>query len=211
MITDNYASATSIREVINSRNLFTLDKLVPPSTYDILRTSIKYGHYIPGIEKFEKEIIFKLRTMTVSEIANLPDVNEGLENTIKNAVNSCNTLPELINAIKSKRYTLTRIYRIMLYALLGFTKDDMENSYKTDPYIRVLGFNSKGQQLLSNISRANKKLQIITSVKDFTVKCKNRKLLMMLEKDIQATNIYTLGYEYDSNSNLDYTTKLITY
>lgn len=211
MITENYASATSIREIIESRNFFSLDKLVPSSSYDILRSSIKYGHYISGIEKFEKEIIFKLRTMTVAEIANLPDVGEGLENSIKNAVNMCNTLPELINAVKSKRYTLTRIYRILLYALLGFTKADIENSYKTDPYIRVLGFNSKGQQLLSNICRANKKLPVITSVKDFTTRCKNRKLLMMLEKDIQATNIYTLGYEADSYSNLDYTTKMITY
>jgi len=39
----------------------------------------------------------------------------------------------------------------------------------------------------------------------------SKKLLMMLEKDIQATNIYTLGDEADSYSNLDYTTKMITY
>lgn len=92
----------------------------------------------------------------------------------------------------------------------GFTKEDMETSKKIDPYIRVLGFNSNGKRLLSEICNANKKLQVVTSVKNFTTTCRNKKLLMMLEKDIQATNIYTLGYEYDSYSNLDYTTKLIT-
>ena len=113
--------------------------------------------------------------------------------------------------VKTKRYTQTRIQRILLYALLGYTKEDMETSKKIDPYIRVLGCNSKGQEILSEISKENKKLSVVTSVKSFTTTCRNRKLLMMLEKDIQATNIYTLGYENDSYSNLDYTTKMITY
>ena len=94
---------------------------------------------------------------------------------------------------------------------LHFTKEDMETSKKIDPYIRVLGANTKGQALLSEICKTNKKLPVVTSVKTFTTTCRNKKLLMMLEKDIQATNIYTLGYEYDSYSNLDYTTKMITY
>ena len=149
--------------------------------------------------------------MTTAQIADLPDVNEGLENVIKNAANSCNNLLEFLSMVKSKRYTMARLYRILLYALLGFTKEDMENSKKVDPYVRVLGFNSKGQRLLSEICNENKKIPIITSVKDFTINNRNKKLLMMLEKDIQATNTYTLGYEYDSYSNLDYTTKLVTY
>lgn len=184
---------------------------MPKICYDILEEAVKKGHFVRGIECYEKEIIFTLRNMTVAQIANLPDVNEGLENVIKNAANSCNTLTELINIIKSRRYTQTRIQRILLYALLGYTKEDMETSKKIDPYIRVLGCTSKGQSLLSEICSENRKLPVVTSVKTFTQTCRNKKLLMMLEKDIQATNIYTLGYEYDSFANLDYTTKIITY
>ena len=212
MITDEFASATSIRELANSRNFYALDKLMPKISYDILADEIKKGHYVAGIEKFEKEIMYKLRNMSVAEIANLPDVNEGLENIIKSATNSCNNLTEFMNLVKSKRYTATRLQRILLYALLGFTKNDMEISKKIDePYVRVLGFNSKGQTLLSEICNENKKLEVITSVKQFTTTCRNKKLQMMFEKDIQATNIYTLGYDFDSHSNLDYTTKLVTY
>lgn len=211
MIIDNFASATSIRELVKARNFYEMDKLLPKVSYNLLVEAIKSGHYVSGIENFEKEIMFILRNMTVAEIANLPDVNEGLENLIKTAANSCNNLVEFMNLVKSKRYAKTRISRILLYALLGFTKDDMETSKKIDPYIRVLGFNSNGQKLLSEICNSNKRLQVVTSVRDFTTTCRNKKLLMMLEKDIQATNIYTLGYEYDSYSNLDYTTKLITY
>ena len=203
MVVDNFASATSIRELIKRKNFYEIDKVMPKASYDLLVDALRQGHYVEGIQKFEKEIMYVLRNMTVAEIANLPDVSEGLENLIKNAANSCNNLIEFMNMVKSKRYTAARIYRILLYALLG--------SKKIDPYIRVLGFNSTGERLLSEICNANKKLQVVTSVKDFTTTCRNKKLLMMLEKDIQATNIYTLGYEYDSYSNLDYKTKLIKY
>ena len=77
--------------------------------------------------------------MSIEEIANLPDVSEGLEYKIKDAANCCNNLEALMFMIKSKRYTLTRINRIFLYALLGITKQDYTNSLKTVPYIRVLG------------------------------------------------------------------------
>lgn len=210
-IAGEFASATAIRKYIFDRNFYAIDKTMPKISYDIIEDAVKKGHFVKGIECFEKEIMFVLRNMTVAQIANLPDVSEGLENVIKNAANTCNTLVELINIVKSKRYTQTRIQRILLYALLGYTKEDMENSKKIDPYIRVLGCNSKGQTLLSEICKQNRKLSVVTSVKTFTTTCRNKKLLMMLEKDIQATNIYTLGYEFDSFANLDYTTKMIIY
>ena len=78
------------------------------------------------------------------------------------------------------------------------------------PYVRVLGFNEKGQQLLSQISKKIKKLEIISSVKKFMDKKYNDNLKLMMNKDIFATDVYTLGFEYESKANLDYTHKLIT-
>lgn len=140
----------------------------------------------------------------------LPDVSEGLENKIKKASDSCNTLADLTNMIKSKRYTMTRINRILLYVLLNITKKDIEDSYKAFPYIRVLGVNQKGKELLSKISKANKKINIVTSPKKFLDTTKNKTLKNMLEKDMFASNIYTLGYAKNSKANLDFTNKLIT-
>lgn len=140
----------------------------------------------------------------------LPDVSEGLENKIKKASDSCNNLVDLTNMIKSKRYTMTRINRILLYALLNVTKKDIEDSYKILPYMRVLGINQKGKELLSIISKANKKINIITSPKKFLDTNKNKVLKNMLEKDMFASNIYTLGYSKNSKANLDFTNKLIT-
>ena len=182
---------------------------MPENAYFILKEQVNRGKYVLGIEKYEKEILYILRRMSIEEISNLPDVSEGLENLIKNACNSCNNVNDLVNIVKSKRYTQTRIQRILLYALLGITKKDMQNSKKVNPYVRVLGFNSSGKQMLSDICKINQKINIITSVKKFEEKNSNKVLGEMLEKDILASNIYTLGYEYDSWANLDYTNKLI--
>ena len=210
-VKNNFASATAIREKIKTDKPAGLSKLMPPNSYRILYNSILKGHYLKDIENFEKEIIYTLRKMDLKEISNLPDVTEGLEHSIKNAANSCNTLKEFMNIIKTKRYTNTRIQRILLYALLGITKDDMKASFRTQPYIRVLGMNNKGKELLSVISRSNPNLNIITSVKKYIDSNPNKHLLNMLNIDINATNIYTLGYPKDSWSNLDYTHNMIIY
>ena len=206
----NIASSTAIRNITKNNGFDILRKLMPEPSYTNLIKNIKVGHVVPDLSVFEKEIIFNLRKMSIYDISQLPDVSEGLEFAIKNAANSCNSLVELLNIIKSKRYTQTRIQRILLYSLLGITKKDIAISKKTQPYVRVLGFNEKGKYLISEVAKANPKLNIITSVKKFTDKNLNRNLKSMLEKDIWATDVYTIGYEYDSWSNLDYTNKIIT-
>ena len=206
----NIASSTSIRNIIKNGGFDILRRLLPPSSYRILIENMKQGHIVPDLSAFEKQIIYNLRKMDISEIAELPDVSEGLEFSIKKAANSCNTLTEFLNIIKSKRYTMTRIQRILLYSLLGITKKDMAISKKVTSYIRVLGLNNRGKFLISEIAKANPKLEIVTSVKRFMDGNSNRNLKLMLDKDIWATNVYTLGYELDSWNNLDFTKKLIT-
>ena len=210
-VNNNFASATAIREMIKSNKPAGMSKLMPANSYRILYNSILKGHYVKDLSNFEKEILYTLRKMSIKEIANLPDVSEGLENSIKNAANSCNTLDEFMNIINTKRYTATRIQRILVYALLGITKFDMKDSFKTPPYIRVLGFNNKGKDLISVLSHSNPNLNIITSVKKYIDSNPNKNLLSMLNTDINATNVYTLGYEKDSWANLDYTHNLIIY
>ena len=208
-ITGNIASSTAIRNIIKNNGFNILPNLLPQQTLAILAKNLKAGHVVPDISALEREIILTLRKMTIKEIADLPDVSEGLEYAIKDAANSCNSAYDFLNIIKSKRYTSTRIQRIMLYALLGITKKDMEMSKKTNPYIRVLGFNENGKYLLSEISKANPKLNIITSVKKFIDSNKNRNLSQMLSKDIWATNAYTIAFDDNSCGNLDFTHKLI--
>lgn len=207
-IVDEFASATAIRKMLMTKELNDISKVMPRNSYLLLGEELKKGHYVIDIARFEKEIIYTLRKMSVQDIAKLPDVSEGLENSLKNAADSCNTLKDFINIVKTKRFTQTRIQRILLYCLLGITKKQMETSRKVIPYARVLGFNNKGKELISEMMKLNPKLNIVTSVKKYIDTVANKNLKEMLDIDILATNIYTLGYFADSYSNLDYTNKI---
>ncbi len=205
-IIDEFASSTGIRYLLSRNQFDDITKVVPSSTFSILVDNINNGTYTKDLSDFSSLIIYKLRTMTKSEIANLPEVSEGLENLIKSSVAKTNSIQELINMINSKRYTKTKIQRILIYALLGITKQDMDTSYKVIPYIRVIGFNNKGKKIISRIENNN----VITSVKKFEQSNNNRRYRRMLEIDINATDIYTVAYKKNSCSGLDYTMCIAT-
>ena len=204
-IVDDFASATAIRKMLQTKQFHDIAKVVPRPTYNVLRKETELGNVVIDISKYEKEIIYNLRKMTIKEIAELPDVSEGLENSIKYAVNFCNTIDGVINIIKSKRYTQTRLQRILLFSLLGITQKDMYFSKKTSPYIRVLGFNDKGKELLSEIKKSNVKVPVITSVKKFEDSNINKTYRRMMEIDRFGTDVYTLAYKEGALANLDYT------
>lgn len=206
-IKDRLASATAIRNLI--KNGKDVKRVMPKISYDVLTKNINDGTFSLGIECFSKEIIYLLRKMSIREISNIPDVSEGLENRIKSAADSCNSLEELISKIKTKRYTQSRIQRILLYVLLNISKDDILMSNRISPYIRVLGSSQRGKILLSNMQHGNKKVPVITSLKKFVDENTNKQLKRLLDIDIFSTNTYTLSYKQNSISNLDYTKKLI--
>lgn len=208
-IVDDFASATAIRKMLQNTDFEGLIKVVPRECYNILSKEYEVGNIILNIQRYEKEIFYILRKMTVTKIAELPDVSEGLENTIKNAANFCNNIYDFINIVKTKRYTQTRIQRILIFALLGITKKDVQDAKKIVPYARVLGFNEKGKLLLSGISQNNPKMEVITSVKKFLDNNTNKIYKRMLDIDIFATDVYTLGYRGDSMANLDYTKNMV--
>ena len=209
-IVDEYASATAIRNMIINNQFNDIRKVMPRLAYDLLMQEIENNQYVIDISKFEKEILYSIRRLSTTDLKKFPEVNEGLENAIKNAANSCNTLAELINIIKSKRYTQTRIQRILVYILLNITQKDMYISRKTVPYARILGYSPKGKELISEIYNANPKITLITSVKNFFDSSNNKTYKHMLSKDILATNIYTLAYKNNSVANLDYTKRIVT-
>ena len=85
----------------------------------------------------------------------------------------------------------------------------MQISQKTNPYIRVLGFNSHGKRIISAIAEHNPKAKIVVSVKRFFETNKDMNLQDMMMKDILATNIYTLKYKTNPVANLDYIHKIL--
>ena len=120
--TGKITSSTSIREMIKTGNTRNLKNSMTPSSYTILKEEINKGHFVRDISDFEKIIFYNLRNSNLDSLRKLPDVSEGLEHLIKKSANSTNSLYDFVNQVLSKRYTETRIKRILLYSLLGITR-----------------------------------------------------------------------------------------
>ena len=91
--------------------------------------------------------------MTGDELSRIADVSEGLENPILRAAKSASNIAELLDAVKTKRYTLARLKRILFNALLGITREQQELAAYSDDalYIRVLGIRQSKLHLLSEL------------------------------------------------------------
>ena len=194
----NILSATGIREKLKQSE--DVDIFMPQSTLSLIEKPV-------FLEDFEQLILFSLRKLSLEELKKLPDVTEGLENRIFSAIISSSTLHELIDKIRTKRYPLTRIKRILISALLTLSKDRLQEFDKLGgpQYIRILACNAKGKELLSTISKSSN-LPIVTSVNKFLATA-NELQKEMLYKDILATNIYTLLTD-NKTMNLDYTRRI---
>ncbi len=100
--------------------------------------------------------------MTESEYKQLPNISEGIENRLRNVSLNATNLEELFDKIKTKRYPNSRLRRLVLRALLHITESD---SSIPPQYIRVLGFNEKGKEILREM-RKTAKLPIVMKAQD---------------------------------------------
>lgn len=193
-LTSQMASATAIRKAIESNDFDSIHNHVPEFTFEILKKQFESGMGPVFPENFFQPIICMLRSMSSDSISKIMDVSEGLEHRIKRAAVSSSCVAELVENIRSKRYTETRIKRILTNTLLGISKETVLSFKEAGglQYIRVLGFSEKGRKLLSMIK--NKcPLPVITNIGDYK-KYNNHYLEKMLEFDMISSDIYTSSY-----------------
>ena len=157
-----------------------------------------------SFEMFDTIIRYLLKTTTPSYLASLPDVKEGLEHRILAAAGNCRSVSEIIEKVKTKRYTMARLRRIMVHLLLGITKEMQKTPV---PYIRVLGFNETGKKILS-IAKDSARLPIIVKPSD-SIKTLDETAKNILEKDILATDIRELTLKEKGKIGRDFTNGLI--
>lgn len=181
----NYASASHIRNLIYNNEDFNL--FMPEYSADLINNLINSKKAPANINKLETAILAKLRTMTIKELALLPDISEGLENRLYKSIKISTSLNELYNNAKTKRYSHSRIRRIILCAFLGITKDMLNIP---NPYIRVLGFNDNGKDILK-ILKKNCPLPLVIKSSDITPLDYNSKLFWELE--CKSFDLYNLS------------------
>lgn len=177
------ASATAIRKgYFDAPDLFEMADFMPPASYHATQTAL----YPPlNISNFESMILYKIRQTTPEALSKIREVSEGLENKIYQAAIRATTYEELVHALKSKRYTLTRINRILINILLEIDKTPMDLS--THGYIRVLAMDAIGKKIIHRMKK-NCTFPIITNVNKYLPQNP------LLDLDIKASNIYQLGF-----------------
>ncbi len=131
-------SATFLRQQLLSGKAW--EHFVPEETKDLFATAPLHS-----INAGERAILGKLRTMSDAEFEALPGGSEGLWRKCMHAARQCATLEEIATYVKSKRYTRTRIDRMLLCAFLGVTEEML---HTPAPYVRVLALNDRGREIL---------------------------------------------------------------
>jgi predicted nucleotidyltransferase len=222
------SSATSIRyEILNNLSsskidLFMLnDKIkstIPPSGFSVLEKELREGKGPITLESYRQYILATLRKMSLEDISRIQGVTEGLQNRIKKASLKSYTIEQLINSIKTRRYTRTKIQRIILHIMMNLSKEDISIFNKCGPlYARVLGFSKKGKTLLRAIKK-NSSTPLISKLSNYlrqTIFEENshvrNRLVKMLNYDILATDIYVLGNKKAEArvARLDFTHKIV--
>lgn len=171
-LNNSISSATSIRLGLKENK--DISNFVPDNT-------LKYINNISIDDYFD---IIKYRIIS-SDISNIQTVDEGIDNRIKKYIYDVNNIDELINKVKSKRYTYSKLKRMFVHILCNFTKEEALNN-KDIKYIRILGFNNKGQNYLSKVKK-NIDIPIITNYK--------KEYNDLLSIDFRVNSIYALGFD----------------
>ncbi len=169
-ILSNISSATSIRKaLLEDKNI---KEQVPDSTLPYLKGQL---HFQDDYFKF-----LKYKISLDEDLSIYHGVVEGIDHKIKKAIKTSSNYEELISKVKSKRYTYNRINRMLLYILVGFTKEKAKMMTDIE-YIRVLGFNDIGKEYLNSIKK-EVNLPIISNF--------SSRLSDMLNLELQISSIY---------------------
>ncbi len=197
------ASATMIREtLLEKQSLSSVESYLPKVTRKVLMDS--KAPYFTSTEHFYMMVMHKILTSNPESLKAILSATEGLEHRVIKAAIRSRDLNSLIGEIISKRYTATRIQRLLVHVLIGLDKkrftEIVENRLL---YARVLGFNKKGAALLKQIKKEKmNNIPIITNInRETTLDWNGQKTLKF---DILSSDIYNLAYHHEIYSNSDY-------
>ena len=177
-ISASHASATAIRRAVERGETDQALAAIPAEAR-------RYAAF-DRMHAMDDIMLYSLRSMSLEQIAALPDVNEGLENRVYRLCGQYATRQALLEALKCKRYTHARLSRLLTYALLGMDRDAVK-AVESPPYARLIGARRDAAPLLKALKERSR-LPIITSAVDLEG---NR----VFELECRATDIWALLHD----------------
>ena len=199
---DGIASASGIRKMLDEYRFDSALNFIPRDSKKTFEQTVDRGSYFMADSRWEKAALFKLRQLSKEDFEKLTDCNSELAGSFEKAAAISNSMEMLYDNLPTKRYTRTRLGRIILSAFLDIT-DDMPKDIQ---YIRLLGFDKKGEVYLKEISKACP-LPVSHSVKILSEKSEHCKAIATAESrtcDAQATFC-----KFSGEPRQDYTNKIV--
>lgn len=188
------ASATGIRKaLLEEGNLESVQNYLPKSSFHQLYLWQQQFHQFVHWEVFWPLLKYAIMRHTPKDLTAFADVSEGIEYALSKYAKSCDTFSEFMSSIKSKRYTWTRLQRMLTHIFTGVTKEQL-HQFEHPTYIRLLGMTSLGQTYLSKYKKQFP-LPLISRV----AQTKDE----MLKLDIHTSQIYGMGVEWFSKNKID--------
>lgn len=201
-----FASAKSIRETLEHWGLSTglpkeVREQLPEGTIDILE-NLKLVDF-HRLEDFYPMIASRILCDSTDLLGQALSVTEGLEYRMKKAVIQATDMNSLVKAIKSKRYSETRIRRMLFHVLTGFGKEEFQHILDQGIlYGRVLGFSPKGAKLLKQIKeKEQSSIPILTNINRQTFP--QDPINCLLKWDVLMSELYHLSGEGEIYSRSD--------
>ena len=144
-----FASASFLRGLMLEGRWEQAQQYLPQNVWQLYRQAQQDGQFA-DLQLGERAVLSALRRMEQKEMAQLADLSEGLENRLYRASREACSLEQLYAAVKSKRYPLARVRRLVMNAFLQLPA---QMQMLPPPYLRVLGMNERGKQILSAMKR----------------------------------------------------------
>lgn len=180
------ASATSIRKAIFTDNASQaeINQYVPEQTKLLLKEYVQQFQGFHQWENYWSYLQFRLIHSSPSELREIYEMEEGLENRLQAAALVTDNFHKFMQQIKTKRYTWTRLQRLCVHILTNTKKEEMTRHSENASYLRLLGMTSIGREYL-NKKKSHLSLPLISKLASFKEK--------EINLDIKAARIYSLG------------------
>ncbi|MBT2726031.1 nucleotidyltransferase [Bacillus sp. ISL-75] len=180
------ASATSIRKAIFTDNASQaeINQYVPEQTKLLLKEYVQQFQGFHQWENYWSYLQFRLIHSSPSELREIYEMEEGLENRLQAAALETDNFYKFMQQIKTKRYTWTRLQRLCVHILTNTKKEEMTRHSEKASYLRLLGMSSIGRKYL-NKKKSHLSLPLISKLASFKEK--------EINLDIKAARIYSLG------------------
>lgn len=182
------ASASAIRALLAQGDRDSALALMAPAMRTGYLAEEAAGRAPVRMETCQRAVLAKLRSMDTPAFQALDGGNEGLGNRFSAAVREAATLPELLDAVKTRRYAYARVRRMALWAYLGLSPEAVPREV---PYLRVLAANETGRALLGKMRKCAS-APVLTKPADVRRLSREAQALFALEA--RATDLYTLAY-----------------